>query len=124
MIQLNDLREELVEVPDNELGLVVGGGLDDVVGGVDFRPSPSSPTVDIPIGGGVGVTLPTSGSIPPEFALKVPQLNYNIGNGTTVSANGSGTFGLTVEKNPFTVTASGNPSVGSTGIKFGYGINF
>ena len=120
MIQLNDLRKqqkELIEVPNDELRSVVGGG-DLGVGGV-FPTPIVPPSVDIPIGAGFGVTLPTSGSIPPEYILQVPQLNYDIGKGSTISATGDGTFGVTVKKGPTEVTASGNSSTGQTALRFG-----
>ena len=116
MIELNDLSKELTEVMDSDLGLVVGGGI--------FDPAPSPPSVEIPFGNGFSTTLPTSGSIDPAYILQVPLLNYNIGNGSTISAAGDGTLGVTTNQGPLSVTASGNPGNGSTGIKASFGIRF
>lgn len=118
MIQLNNLRKEqkeLIEVPNDELRSVVGGGIEPFL-----PPDPTIPVANT----GFSVTLPTSGSFQPSDILKIPQVNLDIGKGTTLSGTGDGSFGVTTTTGSLQVTATGNPSTGSTGFKANFGIRF
>lgn len=121
MINIYELEKDLTNVGNDELGSVLGG---QDVGGV--FPTPAvTPSVNIPVGQtGFSVDLPTSGSFQTSDILKVPQLNYDIGGGTTLSASGSNTFGVTKKIGPAEVTGAENPSTGSTGFKVNFGIRF
>ncbi|MFM2302916.1 MAG: hypothetical protein RLZZ135_319, partial [Cyanobacteriota bacterium] len=98
MIQLNNLRKELVEVSNDELQSVLGGA-DQSVGGVFGAPigvPPTPASQAIPIGRtGVSIEVPTSGTFQPSDILAVSQFNLDIGKGTSLNATAGGDFGVT-----------------------------